>query len=153
MRPTIELETNQGPTTLLLENILYLEKPINMSGFGGAGVGKFSIKVHMLGDHEYLVANDDYDRIDTALDEAGITCIELPEATKKTIVVLRNVSGFHRYEDTMKSRARVKGQNPPLPRGVEVKLADGHVVKAEPRSADHDLYLVFKGVMNDGSED
>lgn len=151
MSQFIELSTNMGQTFVVLPNIAYFERPTNMSGFGGGGIGKFPIKLFLLGGQEYLCERADYDRLCGALDDREITAITVPAATKETVVVVHNAVAFNRYEDPGTSRTRIRGEVQKPARGVEIRMIDGQHIKAEPRDPQTDLYEVFKGVMeNDG---
>lgn len=147
MKQFVELETNQGMAFIPLANIAYFETPKNMSGFGGGGIGKYRVKLMLLGRQEYLIQADDYNRLGTLLDEAGIPSIEIPGTTKATIVVVPNVSSFNRYSDPSTSRTLSKTAPTPLDRGIEARMIDGQTIKAEPRDPETDLYEVFKGVI------
>ncbi len=140
----LELDTNQGPTLVRLEDIASVEKPVNMGGFGGGGIGRYRVRVRLGPTGYFDVVQTDYKRIGELFDEAGVISVEIPGEARKTIVNIEHVLQVSRSTKATTVVIGVKEQ--PQNLNVEVKMSNGDTIIGVS-SPEHDIYEVLKGIM------
>lgn len=96
MSKTILIETQESKKTrVILENIVSVTKRVFIQQFGAA-VGPYTGSLKLMG-HSYKIKPVDYDLIVKALDDNGITSIEVSHlGGGKTVVVADTITSIRR---------------------------------------------------------